>query len=76
MSVTLEKVMSEALELPPQVRAFIAEKLIESLDVEPNAALSPEWTRELQQRCIEIENGTAKLHNAEEVFTRAFAALQ
>jgi hypothetical protein len=75
MTVAVEKIVSEVLDLPPAVRAFVAEKLIESLDVASGGELSPEWREEIRRRCLEIDQGTAELHDAESVFARAFAAL-
>jgi hypothetical protein len=37
MSMTAEKIVTEALGLSPQARAFVAERLIESLDADPGA---------------------------------------
>ena len=75
MSSTVEQVVSEALELPPSVRAFVVEKLIESLDIVSGDELSPKWREEIRRRCAEIDQGAAELHDAESVFTRAYSAL-
>jgi hypothetical protein len=53
----------------------VAEKLIESLDSEPAVTLSSAWKDEVSKRCREIDEGTVKLHDAEDVFTRGYAAL-
>lgn len=76
MTATAEKIVSEALELPPSVRAFVAEKLLESLDAVPGGDLSPKWREEIRRRCSEIDRGTADLREAEAVFARAYAALK
>ena len=75
MNKTLEKVMSDALELPPALRAFMAEKLIESLDSSDVPALSSKWKTEIRRRSVEIDQGIAKLHSADAVFKKAFASL-
>jgi hypothetical protein len=77
MSMTnkVEKLVTEALELPLQARAFVAEKLIESLDMEPLPNLSPEWKKEIEKRCREMDEGEIELLNADSVFKKAFAAL-
>ncbi|MBC8205651.1 MAG: addiction module protein [Kiritimatiellales bacterium] len=75
MSITAEKLVDEALNLPIQVRAFVAEKLIESLDEVPGATLSPAWEKEIKKRCQEIDQGLIELRSAEDVFTKAYAAL-
>jgi len=75
MSVTVDKVVSEALELPPVLRAFVAEKLIESLDVPQGPSLSAKWKREIRKRCAEVDQGSVKLRDAQAVFTKAYASL-
>lgn len=75
MSSKAEKIVSEALELPTTVRAFLAEKLIESLDIESGGELSPEWKEEIEKRCREIDEGSAQLLDAEAVFSKAYSSL-
>ncbi|MBI4580541.1 MAG: addiction module protein [Planctomycetes bacterium] len=72
----MDKVVSEALRLPPQARAFIAEKLIESLDAEPGEKLSPAWIEAIRRRCREVDDGAVELRAAEEVFAKAYLALE
>ncbi|MBI2567213.1 MAG: addiction module protein [Candidatus Schekmanbacteria bacterium] len=61
--------------LPAQARAFLAEKLIESLDAEPGQALSSAWRDEIRKRCREVDQGLVELRTAEAVFAEAYAAL-
>lgn len=75
MSTTAEQIVTAALDLPPQARAFVAERLIESLDAAPGGELSPAWRAEIQKRCREVDEGTVELADAAEVFARAYAAL-
>jgi hypothetical protein len=75
MSITAEKVMTEAMGLPPVLRAFVAEKLIESLDAPDAPVLSAKWKKEVRRRCTELDRGTVELHDADDVFARAYAAL-
>jgi hypothetical protein len=70
-----EKIVSEALSLAPHARAFVAERLIESLDAVPGQELSPAWRDELRRRCREMDEGLVELRDAAEVFDRARAAL-
>jgi len=71
-----DRLILEALGLPLRLRAFEAEKLIESLDAAPTDGLSPAWRSEIRKRSREIEDGTAALRDAEEVFKNAYAALK
>jgi hypothetical protein len=76
MNLSAEKVVSEALALPRLSRAFVAEKLIESLDVQKgDDTISPKWKKEIRRRCMEIDKNSVKLHEAEEVFEKAFSAI-
>jgi len=75
MSTTAEKVVTEALGLSPSLRAFVAEKLIESLDAPDNPPLSTKWQAELRKRCAEMDRGEVELRDAHRVFADAFASL-
>ena len=75
MSITAEKVMMEALSLSPRTRAFVAERLIESLDARPEADLSEAWRAEVRKRCREVDDGAIELRDATDVFDKAYAAL-
>lgn len=71
MSPKTEAIMTEALQLPREARALIAEKLLESLDLEEPFEVSPEWKQEIARRCREIDEGTVELIPADEVFREA-----
>jgi len=75
MSITAEKVVSEALELPHFLRAFVAEKLIESLDAPEVPKLSAKWKTKLRRRCAEVDRGDANLRAADAVFKKAYASI-
>lgn len=70
-----QQILESALQLPQNARAFLAEKLIESLDAEADFEISDEWRAEIARRCEEIDNGMIELIPAEEVFKKAFEAL-
>ena len=75
MSMTAEKLISEALGLSCPIRAFVAERLIESLDTDTVADLSPEWKKEIEKRCRDVDEGTVNLIPATKVFEKAYARL-
>ena len=75
MSTTAEKLITDALELPAFMRAFVAEKLLESLDTNETEELSKQWKKTIKRRCQEIDESRAKLIDAEEAFEKAYAAL-
>jgi putative addiction module component (TIGR02574 family) len=76
MSPKIEHVMKQALELPSEDRAFIAEKLLESLDFEEPFEVSSEWKDEIEKRCRQIDEGQAQLTAADRVFKKAIKRLQ
>ena len=56
-----KKILDEAMQLEPTARAFVAETLLESLDLDQDFAVSQEWLVEIQRRCAEIDSGNATL---------------
>ncbi|MBN1867860.1 addiction module protein [Candidatus Sumerlaeota bacterium] len=75
MSTTADKIVTEALSLPPEARAFVAEKLLESLDAPSAEDLSPAWREEVRKRCREIDEGRVELRDAADVFANAYGRL-
>jgi hypothetical protein len=75
MSITADKVVADALGLPAPLRAFVAEKLIESLDASDAPALTAKWRKEVRRRCAEMDRGAVDLRDADKVFAKAYAAL-
>ena len=75
MNITAEQVMNDALELPSPLRAFVAEKLIESLDVNASLPLSDSWRTEVHRRCEEMDRGMAAGIEAGAAFAKAYASL-
>ena len=56
-----KKILDDAMMLEPTLRAFIAETLLESLDLEQDYVVSPEWLEEIRRRCADIDSGKTKL---------------
>ena len=75
MSTTVDKIVSEALSLPAQARAFVAEKLIESLDEDAGGELSAAWREEVRRRCRQIDEGLVDLRDAADVLEKAHSSL-
>ena len=76
MGLPAEKIIAEALQLPSTLRALVAERLIESLDIEESGEVTPEWREEIVRRCREIDEKTVDLIPAETVLARAYATLK
>lgn len=75
MTTSAEKIVTEALSLSPHARAFVAERLIESLDANPGDELSPAWRDEIRKRCREMDEGRIDLLESADVFAKAHTAL-
>jgi len=71
MSPETENVIKQALQLPREARALVAEKLLESLDFEEPFEVSSEWREEIARRCREIDQGTVELIPGEDVLKEA-----
>lgn len=69
-SRALEKVRLEALNLPESERAQLAYDLVTSLDGPPDADVEKAWDAEVLRRLAEIDSGTAKLVDREELRRR------
>ena len=70
-----DSIIAEALNLPRESRALLAEKLLESLDYEEDFQVSPAWLDEIRRRCREIYEGKAVLLASERVFEELDAGL-
>lgn len=55
---------------------MVAERLIESLDLEESGELPPEWQEEVTRRCREIDEKMVELVPAETVLVKAYASLK
>ena len=56
MKVSPEQLQAELLQLPPHVRARLAEALLASLD-EPDSELDVAWGEEAERRAEELRSG-------------------
>lgn len=68
MPASIRRVVTEALTLPAASRAFLAEKLLESLELGEDFKVSPEWKAEIASRCREVDQENIQLLDGEEVF--------
>lgn len=75
MSPETEKLAADILNLPREQRAFLAEKLLESLDFDEAFPVSAEWQAEIKRRCRELDEGTVELIPGDQVFDEVVKAL-
>ncbi|HEU4931224.1 MAG TPA: addiction module protein [Pyrinomonadaceae bacterium] len=73
--MTNEQVETEALKLKPQARAELAEKLLRSLDDLSEEEIERLWAEEAVRRDAELDDGTASMRDAEDVFRDARARI-
>ena len=57
MSRDPDDILKEALVLPPETRAALADSLLESLDAETDPAAESEWRREIRRRITDLDSG-------------------
>lgn len=70
MTTTVEHVLTQALQMPPQDRAMIAERLLSSLDSEADWEVEVAWQQEAQRRIGEIDRGEVVCLPWEQVMNR------
>ena len=70
MTQKSQVVLAEALKLPSNERAEVAEQLIASLDEAPDTGVEQAWQEEVQRRLGQIERGEVNTIPWEEVQRR------
>jgi len=73
MSISLEALEAEALKLAPADRSHLLERLIASLDLDPE--VEDAWEREADRREAELESGAAAAVPGHEAMARLRARL-
>ncbi|MCB9658229.1 MAG: addiction module protein [Sandaracinaceae bacterium] len=74
MTSTAQKILEDALSLPEDERAALADALNESLS--PKGDLSPAWKAEIARRIEAVEGGESRLIPGDEALARVRAALE
>jgi putative addiction module component (TIGR02574 family) len=70
MSYTVEQIAEQALSLPSDARALLADRLAESLDPLEDATFRDLWMAEARRRIEEIRSGAVKAIPGEEALAR------
>lgn len=65
-----DKVVAEALKLPPVDRAELAEMLLASFETSSRAAIDQLWVREAEDRLAAYDRGELSATDADEVFAK------
>jgi len=71
MSKRGAEVLEEALSLPPEDRAQLAERLLTSLDASPSGRVDGMWGAEAEDRIEAFERGEIKAVSADDAFDAA-----
>ena len=70
MDEKLKAILENALNMPEEQRAFIAGRLIDSLDDKIDEGVETAWQQEIQKRIASAEKGEATFISWEEVKKR------
>ena len=69
-----KKLIEEALSLPIEERALLADSLLRSLNM-PNAAIDAQWAEVAKRRLQELRSGQVKPIPGDEVFSEVLKRL-
>jgi putative addiction module component (TIGR02574 family) len=73
---TSEQIFQDAVALPPDVRAELAERLVASLASEVSSEITSAQVAEVQRRVAQVESGEAALIPGDEVLAKARSLLK
>lgn len=70
MSMTVEQIAEEALCLPSEARALLADRLVESLDPAEDGYIRQLWAGEALRRRDDVRSGRVKTIPSDEALAR------
>ncbi|MEQ6341729.1 MAG: addiction module protein [Gammaproteobacteria bacterium] len=70
MSLTIEQITEEALSLPSEARALLADRLVESLDPLEDGYIRQLWVAEARTRRDDVRTGRVKTIPGQEALDR------
>ena len=70
MAIPVEQIIEEALALPGEARALLADRLVESLDPADESRIHALWAVEVQRRLDEVRSGRVKAVPGDEALAR------
>lgn len=74
MNITVEQIAEEALSVPSEARALLADRLVESLDPAEDGYIRQLWIKEARRRIDEVRSGEVATIAGEDVFAQVRAA--
>jgi len=75
MSPRAQKILEEALQLPPDELDWLVESLLVKEKNEPEAEIEAAWDSEIKRRLDEIDSGAVEMIPAEQVHAEMIARL-
>lgn len=75
MHLTVEQIADEALAMPSEARALLADRLVESLDPAEDGYIRQLWMKEARRRVDEVRRGEVATVPADEVFAQVRQAI-
>jgi putative addiction module component (TIGR02574 family) len=66
----VEEIADEALGLPSEARALLADRLVESLDPAEDGYIHDLWVKEAHRRLTELRSGAVSAISGEEALAR------
>lgn len=75
MHMTVEQIADEALALPSEARALLADRLVESLDPAEDGYIRQLWMREAHRRVEEVRRGEVQTIPADEAIAQVRQAI-
>ena len=75
MSRTVEQIVQEALTLPSEARALLADRLVESLDPAQEGDSHQLWAKEALRRRDDVRSGKVQTIPGDEAFVRVRRAV-
>ena len=76
MQITVEQIAEEALALPSEARALLADRLVESLDPAEDGYIHQLWVKEARRRIKEVRSGSVTPIPGDAVFAQVSAAIK
>ena len=73
--MTIEQIAAEALTLPSEQRALLADRLVESLDAAEVSRIDRLWATEAKRRRDEVRDGSVKTIPGDEALARVRRSL-
>ena len=75
MPMTIEQIAEEALALPSEQRALLADRLVESLDASETSRFNELWATEAKRRRDEVRHGRVQTIPGDEALARVRRSL-